>query len=205
MTLVVPPGKTQIRNILEWSEERSWGLGDISIPDPPVQRPAVLVPYLGARLSVSGSLRTLLELWEVGSRSFRQRHLAPELKTTSVRVFEDPSIGQRPLVRWELLSTRDLSASVGLRPADCSWLTPHAAILALMAHNPFWVRSMDGDHVPFVWLAGYRLFMKNQEGSSSERVPRLSYNPGIDRVNLVTDLATVRHTSHAILHFGFTS
>ncbi|MGH3669365.1 MAG: hypothetical protein ACRDSH_01835, partial [Pseudonocardiaceae bacterium] len=50
----------------------------------------------------------------------------------------------------------------------------HAEVLAAAAHFPRWIRAMDGKDVPYTWLAGYELVIRNRP--TPWRLPALSWS-----------------------------
>jgi hypothetical protein len=58
----------------------------------------------------------------------------------------------------------------------------HAEVLAAAAHFPRWIRAMDGQTVPYAWIAGYEVMFWNR--SSSERLPALSWSKLRGSMNL---------------------
>lgn len=189
-----PPGMMftslteQLGNIRQWNSERRWGLraADFQsvdlIPqagnDPLVVD--VIAVYLPETAERNGVLRTCQELWTVAAE--QQPHSwswdwyrdSWQDIPKPVRLID--GLVHRPGVRRV---TIDLSAGyipgrhvrpITLRGPDSA----HAELLAAAAHFPRWVRAMDGDDVPYVWLAGYEVMMRGQR--TPLRLPALSWS-----------------------------
>ena len=60
--------------------------------------------------------------------------------------------------------------------------SPHAGILAAAALHPQWVKSMDGDKVPYVWIPGYEVNVPGENPWG--RAPRLNFSCGDCEIEL---------------------
>jgi len=108
----------------------------------------VLVPHLET------IQRTFEELWLVAAIQQAKRCRFGRLKSDAGRLRLRSGITHRPGLRWEVIS---LGANLGEVPADVPTdMVAHAGVLAAAAHFPKWVQSMDGNAVPYVWMAGYQ-------------------------------------------------
>ncbi len=162
----------QLMRMHELSLERGWGLPDAwfskaerSIPAWPEATlvPVTLVPYLpnealatGKRKKpMTGAVRTFHELWDAASSVHAGRWLWESFKnTTPSKVMLLPGIRHMPGLRWEIIN---LGGQRNERPAEVRHpeRSPHAGILAAAMLHPEWVRHMDGEVIPYVWLPGY--------------------------------------------------
>ncbi len=68
----------------------------------------------------------------------------------------------------------------------------HAEILAAAAHFPYWVRAMDGQTVPYVWLSGYQVTVPDYE--TWRHLPCLSWYRPENRVSLAVHWADLSQT-----------
>lgn len=175
----------QIAQVREWSREYGWGFTDEDFLRVAVNSPAwpedrltavVLVPYLDI------VERTFDALWNLAAsrqeNSWRQESLLSD--SEHLRLL--PGIthpGQT--LRWE---TIDLGANRRRAPKDARnpKSSPHAAILAAAALHPIWVRVMDGNATPFVWLPGYQVTVPGR--GRWESVPALGFGRADREVQL---------------------
>lgn len=182
----------QLANVRRWNDEREWGfceaelrsvdLVDVSHASPFVTD--VLAVDLPGNEAVNGVQRTCRELWELAAQRQPQAWCWDERKdgTKPVRLLE--GISHHPGIRRV---TVDLAANwnrrSGVRPLDVrSRASASAEILAAAAHFPEWIRSMDGQHVPFVCLAGYEVTRPDYE--TWRHVLCLSWSHINRRINL---------------------
>lgn len=84
-------------------------------------------------------------------------------------------------LRWEVI---DLGCQRNKKPMDVrsSKSSPNAGILAAAALHPNWVKSMDGDKVPYVWIPGYEVQVPD-EGPWTN-VPDLFFDRGRREIQL---------------------
>lgn len=160
----------QIANVMKWNARYKWGIPDeeftraLEAPawpfcsDQPLQA-LVLVPCFEttartvqnlaqAVISTQRAARrwdncTLNSLWLWSRRSCEP-------------VLPEEKLLYKPRLRWQAIA---FGAGVNQRldknnPGPMGW--PSAGVLAAAAHFPVWVRRMDGNKVPFVWIPGYR-------------------------------------------------
>ena len=88
------------------------------------------------------------------------------------------------MLRWEVI---DMGANFNKRPPSkrSAATSPHAGILAAAALHPQWIKSMDGDKVPYVWLSGYEINIPfNDEWLD---MPGLSYERFAQQIRLHAD------------------
>ncbi|MDQ4011189.1 MAG: hypothetical protein M3228_10980 [Actinomycetota bacterium] len=195
---VTPPNKMffslreQLDNVREWNERRRWGLRadeldsvDLipSAASSAENKPLVvdvLAVYLRGNDELNGVRRTCHELWTVAGE--QQPHTwawdwywdkwmnSPK----PVRLLD--GIVHRPGVRRV---TVDLGAhfqpgrhlrSRSVRGQDSA----HAEVLAAAAHFPRWIRAMDGKTIPYTWVPGYDVMIR--ERPSPERLLALSWS-----------------------------
>ena len=144
----------------------------------------VLAVDLPAKDDVTGVQRTCEQLWAVASQRQPRAWCWDERRDGPKPVRLLPGVEHRPGVRRVTL---DLAANwdrrVGMRPIDVRGPRSAAAeILAAAAHFPEWVRSMDGERVPFVCLAGYEVTVPTYE--AWRHVVCLSWSHFHRRINL---------------------
>jgi len=183
--LFVKP-EAQIKKVREWNGRFVWGLpeeafvaAEKSVPEwPETQLVAVvLVPYLYDKTDdnesvTSGLERTFHELWKCAmSRQKTSWRWDGYRKAGPDRLRLLKGIEHKFGLRWEVI---DLGSLRNKKPCDVrsAESSPHAGILAAAALHPRWVKSMDGDKVPFVWMPGYEVSVPGMEPWKA--TPRLS-------------------------------
>jgi hypothetical protein len=163
----------QIARVRKWNLERGWGISDEvfaeakkSIPKWPEEElvAVVLVPYLADKTNedetvTSGLERTFHELWacakaeqEANVRWDGYDKAGPE-RLRLHNGIEHPATSSGVL-RWEVIN---MGSQRNKKPGDVrsAKSSPLAGILAAAALHPEWVKSMDGDKVPYAWVPGY--------------------------------------------------
>ncbi len=165
----------QLANVRRWNRDRRWGLPESEFAAIDLAEAShasalvvdVLAVYLPpkAERKMDGVQWTCSELWDVASQRQPNAWCWDERKDGPKRVRLLDGIGHRPGVRRVTL---DLAANwnrrKGVRPIDVRGRrSASAEILAAAAHFPDWVRSMNGDSVPFVCLAGYQVSLPTYE------------------------------------------
>lgn len=178
----------QLANIRRWNEERHWGfsaadLHSVDLTPRAGNDPLVvdlIAVYLASNNQLNGVQRTCHELWTVAAeqqphswswdwyRDMWQQH------GKSVRLIK--GLSHHPGIRRV---TVDLSAHFipgrSVRPGTLRGPnSAHAEVLAAAAHFPRWVRAMDGDTVPYTWLAGYEVMVQGRP--TPWRLPALSWS-----------------------------
>jgi len=192
----------QLERVRRWNHPRRWGFTkkDFDAVDVtevehrhPLVRDVVAV-YLPGSSRMDGVRRTCHELWSLVARDHPTSYAWDDGKswTKPVRLLD--SIQHRPGVRRVTL---DLAAHWhrlrGMRPANVRGLdSAHAEVLAAAAHFPFWVRAMDGQEVPYVFLAGYEVTIPEYE--AWRHVPCLSWFRPENRVSLTAHWADLSQT-----------
>ncbi len=80
-----------------------------------------------------------------------KEHVSSYPKSYLLPNVDEPEPG---LLRWE---TIDFAANQGQDPNACvdRQLSPHAGVLAAICHFPEWVRMIDAEEIPGVWISGY--------------------------------------------------
>jgi hypothetical protein len=160
--------EVQLANVRRWNAERNWGFTDAdfgAIDLTPASHSGLVVDviavYLPGQGKTSGVQRTFEELWDIASsvQPHKWRYRALKSDPKHLRLLN--GIEHTPGIRRVTL---DLGAywdtTNGIRPVDvCGKDSAHAEILAAAAHFPDWVRAMDGERVPNVWLPGYQATM----------------------------------------------
>ncbi len=191
---VTPPGimfaslPEQLGTVRRWNEERRWGFsaGDLHSVDltPRAGNDPLVVDliavYLGDNDEMSGVQRTCHELWTVAAQ--QQPH------SWSWDWYRD-RWEQRPKPVWLVdglvhrPGVRRVTVDLGAHFAPGRYVRPstvrgqdsaHAEVLAAAAHFPRWVRAMDGKDVPYTWLAGYEVLIR--ERPAPDRLPALSWS-----------------------------
>jgi hypothetical protein len=191
---VTPPGimfaslPEQLSNVRRWNEERRWGFsaGDLHSVDltPRAGNDPLVVDliavYLGDNNEMSGVQRTCHELWTVAAQqqphSWSWDWYRDRWEQRPKPVWLVDGLVHRPGIRRV---TVDLSAHFApgryVRPSTLrSQDSAHAEVLAAAAHFPRWVRAMDGKNVPYTWLAGYQVLIR--ERPAPGRLPALSWS-----------------------------
>lgn len=150
----------QMSNVISWSSTNGWGFAPRDIPSKmpawPKQPLAalVLVPYW------DDPVETAKNLWFAAASQQHRSYPRPGTELDWDVAFRDivetaPRQVQKKCLRWEVI---DFGASQGKGLYDrypFSKPMPSAGVLAAAAHFPMWVRRMDGDRIPFVWVPGY--------------------------------------------------
>jgi hypothetical protein len=161
----------QIARVREWNREFGWGIPDEafaaaekSVPVWPEEKlvAVVLVPYLADKANedetvTSGLERTFHELWaRAKSEQDANWRWDGYDKAGPDRLRLLKGIEYKVGLRWEVIN---LGSQRNKKPCDVrnSKSSPHAGILAAAALHPNWVKSMDGDKVPYVWVPGYEV------------------------------------------------
>lgn len=167
----------QIVRVREWNREFSWGISDEafaeaekSVPAWPEQKlvAVVLVPYLVDKTNedetvMTGLERTFHELWmRAKSEQDANWRWNGYDKAGSDRLRLLNGIEHKVGLRWEVI---DLGCNRNKKPMDVrnAKSSPNAGILAAAALHPQWVKSMDGDKVPYVWIPGYEVQVPDEE------------------------------------------
>ncbi len=128
----------------------------------------VIVPYLRGKVNkdktvTTGVERTLQELWahaiEQQDASWRwdgYDNAGPE----RLRLLE--GIKHEPGLRLEMI---DLGCQRDKKPMDVRHpkRSPHAGIFAAAGQHPKWIKAMDGEDVPYVWVPGYEVNFPDEE------------------------------------------
>jgi hypothetical protein len=178
----------QLSDIRQWNEERGWGFTaadfhavDLSpragnLDELVVDVIAVYLPEAGG---LDGVRRTCHEMWTLAAQ--QQPHAWSwdwytdkwEQHHKPVRLID--GIVHRPGIRRV---TVDLAAHVvpgrHIRPSQVRGPhSAHAEVLAAAAHFPRWVRAMDGKTVPYAWLCGYQVLVRDRP---APRMPALSWS-----------------------------
>jgi len=197
MTVAFDPPAIQLANVRRWNKDRAWRIPDSELlavdlskathPSPFVVD--VIVPYLPGTGAADGVQRTCEELWTLAARRQPRSWCWDERKTGPKPVRLLAGVEHRPGLRRV---TVDLAAHWnrrrGARALDVrSRASAAAEILAVAAHFPEWVRSMDGERVPFVCLAGYEVTVPDYE--AWRHVLCLSWSHFHRRINLTDNWA----------------
>lgn len=166
-SLFVSP-EQQRENVRRWNEEYNLDFTEADFEKlglPPTTGYGfvqwVLVPYLDdlktKERTIGGIERTFEVLWQivVAQQPDTYRWFAVQLDPKHLRCLEGITHPGKCL-QWERI---DLAANRNKQPKDVRGpkTSPHAGILAAVAHFPKWVQAMDGEMVPYVWLPGYEL------------------------------------------------
>ncbi|MFH1621099.1 MAG: hypothetical protein ABIB04_03365 [Patescibacteria group bacterium] len=161
----------QIARVREWNKEFGWGIPDEafaaaekSVPAWPEEKlvAVVLVPYLADKKAeddtvMTGLERTFHELWmRAKAEQDANWRWDGYDKAGSDRLRLHKGIEHKVGLRWEVI---DLGCQRNKKPEDVrsAKSSPNAGILAAAALHPQWVKSMDGDKVPYVFLSGYEV------------------------------------------------
>jgi len=186
----------QIEKVRKWNREFGWGIPDEafaaaekSVPAWPEEKlvAVVLVPYLTDKTNedetvTSGLERTFHELWaRAKSEQDANWRWDGYDKAGPDRLRLHKGIEHKVGLRWEVI---DLGAQRNKKPHDVrsAKSSPHAGILAAAALHPQWVKSMDGDKVPYVWVPGYEVTVPGFEPWAG--VPSLRFGRDWSRVGL---------------------
>ncbi len=210
----------QIQTIMNWNYEFNWGFSDedfdkitnSAIPKQPKKElvAVVLVPYLGDKINEDGTVvtgleRTFHELWmrakaeQDANWRWDGYDKAGSDRLRLLKGIEHPStISGRASLRWEII---DLGCNRNKKPMDFrnSKSSPSAGILAAAALHPNWVKSMDGDKVPHVWVPGYEVQVPGEEPWAG--VPHLSFDRGRREIQLFYGWSSSCHSGWAVPSF----
>ena len=186
----------QIERVRGWNREFGWGTSDEafneaekSVPAWPEQKlvAVVLVPYLADKANedetvTTGLERTFHELWmRAKSKQDANWRWDGYDKAGSDRLRLHEGIEHKVGLRWEVI---DLGCNRNKKLMDVrnSKSSPHAGILAAAALHPNWVKSMDGDKVPYVFAPGYEVQVPG--GKPWTSVPYLYFDSGDREIQL---------------------
>jgi len=189
----------QLTRIREWNREFGWGISDEafaeaekSVPVWPEEKlvAVVLVPYLADKkveddTVTTGLERTFHELWmRAKAEQDANWRWDGYDKAGSDRLRLHKGIEHKVGLRWEVI---DLGCNRNKKPMDVrnSKSSPSAGILAAAALHPQWVKSMDGDKVPYVSIPGYEVNVSDE--SPWHYVPGLYFNRDGRRIRLHYD------------------
>jgi hypothetical protein len=201
--------RTQLDNVREWNEERRWGLSphdldSLDLTPPSGNKPLVvdlIAVYLSGDAELDGVRRTCHELWTVAAE--QQPHTwcwdwywdKWKNRPKPVRLVE--GLVHRPGIQRVTVDLgahfepgRYLSPSRVRGPSSA-----HAEVLAAAAHFPRWIRAMDGKTVPYTWLSGYEVMIR--EHPTPERLPALSWAGYRHSMSLTADWADHAHSGWA--------
>ncbi len=190
------PVAEQIARVREWNRKLGWNFSDEafaevekSIPEWPEERlvVVVLVPYLAEKVGVdkiimTGLERTFHELWErAKAEQDKSWRWIGYNKAGSDRLRLLSGIEHKVGLRWEVI---DLGSNRKKMPmyVRSSEFSPSAGILAAAALHPDWVKSMDGNKVPYVWVPGYEMQFPGEEPWTY--VPNLRFGRGSREIRL---------------------
>lgn len=186
----------QIERVREWNKEFGWGISDEAFAEAEKSVPAwpeeklvavVLVPYLADKKAeddtvTTGLERTFHELWmrakaeQDANWRWDGYDKAGSDRLRLHKGIEHPSTSSgHAMLRWEVI---DLGCNRNKKPMDVrsSKSSPNAGILAAAALHPQWVKSMDCDKVPYVWIPGYEVQVP--DGEPWTYVPSLYFDRG---------------------------
>ena len=170
--------EAQLVRVREWNREFGWGITDEafteaekSVPAWPKERlvALVLVPYLDDKknekgeATMSGVERTFHELWaRAASEQDANWRWDGYYKAGPDRLRLLKGIEHKVGLHWEVI---DLGCSRSKKPMDVrsSKSSPHAGILAAAALHPEWIKAMDGENVPYVWVVGYEVSVSDED------------------------------------------
>ena len=186
----------QLVRVREWNKQFGWGISDAafseaerSIPNWPEEKlvAVVLVPYLADKKRedetiMSGVERTFHELWaRAKSEQDANWRWDGYDKADSDRLRLLKGVEHKVSLRWEVI---DLGCQRNKKPCDVrsAKSSPNAGILAAAALHPQWVKSMDGDKVPYVWLPGYEVQVPGERPWAG--VPYLFFDRGDREIEL---------------------
>ncbi|MCR4256687.1 MAG: hypothetical protein NUW08_03205 [Candidatus Uhrbacteria bacterium] len=189
----------QVARVREWNKEFGWGIPDVELAEAEKSVPAwpeeklvavVLVPYLADKASedetvTSGLERTFHELWmRAKAEQDADWRWDGYDKADSNRLRLLSGIEHKVGLRWEVI---DLGSQRNKKPMDVrsSKSSPNAGILAAAALHPNWVKSTDGDKVPYVWIPGYEVQVPG--GRPWADVPGLGFGRGNHGIQLDYD------------------
>jgi hypothetical protein len=207
----------QLARVREWNKEFGWGISDEAFAEAEKFVPAwpeeklvavVLVPYLADKkeqkgedeiVVTTGLERTFHELWmRVKSEQDMSWCWDGYDKAGSDRLRLHKGIEHTVGLRWEVI---DLGCNRNKMPMDVrnSKLSPSAGILAAAALHPQWVKSMDGDKVPYVWIPGYEVQVP--DGKPWASAPRLDFDRGARGVQLAYGWSSLCGSEWAVPSF----
>lgn len=187
----------QIQKVREWNKQFGWGISDEafaeaekSVPAWPKERlvAVVLVPYLADKKNEEGEImmtgveRTFHELWARASaeQDVNWRWDGYD-KADSDRLRLLSGIEHKVGLRWEVI---DLGSNRNKKPMDIrSPSSPHAGVLAAAALHPEWIKVMDGENVPYVFISGYEVQAPGVRPWAG--VPLLSFDRGHRKIRLI--------------------
>ncbi|MFZ2803856.1 MAG: hypothetical protein WA001_01400 [Patescibacteria group bacterium] len=161
----------QLARVREWNKEFGWGIPDEAFAAVEKSVPAwpdknlvavVLVPYLADKANEDGTVTTGLErtFHELWTRAKAEQHANRRWdgydKAGSDRLRLLKGIEHKVGLRWEVIDL-GCNRNKKLMNVRNSKSSPSAGILAAAALHPNWVKSMDGDKVPYVFISGYEV------------------------------------------------
>jgi hypothetical protein len=198
----------QLARVRRLNADRGWGFtdGDFECLDPAPAWPlsnqdrlvaVVLEVVLASPTGQADILHTVDELWELAAEQQEHFWRYEELKSDPKHLAFFDGIKAKPGLRWVVI---DLGANRGTAPASVrSPNSPHVAILMAAMLHPEWVRAMDGENVPFVWIAGLKANVPWRGEWNS--VPYLYFCKSEREVYFRTDRSDRRELLYAIPAF----
>jgi hypothetical protein len=215
LAVTPPPGTMfaslfeQLAQVRRWNEERGWGfsasdLDSVDLTPSAESRPLVvdlIAVYLDDNADLDGVRRTCHELWTLAAE--QQPHTwcwdwywdKWKNRPKPVRLLD--GLVHRPGIRR-------VSVDLGAHFVPGRYLRPshvrdqdsaHAEVLAAAAHFPRWIRAMDGKTIPYTWLSGYEVMIR--ERPSPERLPALSWSGFRRHMSLTADWIDHAHSGWA--------
>jgi hypothetical protein len=199
----------QLGNIRRWNEERRWGLSADDLHSVDLTPRAgggplvvdVIAVYLGEGADLNGVRRTCHELWTVAAEqqphSWSWDWYADRWEHRPKPVALAGGTVHRPGLRRV---TVDLGAHFdpGHYRRPSSQRGPDSAqaeVLAAAAHFPRWIRAMDGKTIPYVWVAGYQVLIRDRP--APRRLLALSWSRYRRTMSLTAGWAEHAHTGWA--------
>ncbi len=155
----------QLANVRRWNDERDWGFTETdfnAIDLTPAKHAGlvfdVVAVFLPDQGQISGIQRTFDELWDVDSSvQPGKRYESVKSGPEHLRLLD--GINHKPGIRRVTLDCgANWDPESGIRLIDVRGSdSVHAEALAAAAHFPKWIRAMDGESVPYVWMPGYQM------------------------------------------------
>ena len=193
--------ETQLANVRRWNGIRGWGFTEAdfdSVDLTPIEHSGLVVDviavYLPNQGKTSGIQWTFEELWFIASSHQPSGWRLPELKSDHKHLRLLDGIEHVPGIRrvtvdlganWKLAN--GIISPMDVRNhylAHVEALT-HAEVLAAAAHFPKWVKAMDGEHIPYVWMPGYQVTPSRDE--NWRYVPGLGWSSDTHQISLNTN------------------
>lgn len=176
VALFTPPER-QVERVRAWNTAANWGFTEqdfAKLGEPPAWPEGRLVAIV-LDIQLETSQRTFEEAWDIIEGVHPNSWRWDQIQADEEHLRLYPGCSHQRNLSWRVI---DLGANRDRKPQDVRSemkpeLLPHSALLWAAALHPNWVQAMNGNDVPFVFLAGYQLTIPGYQPWA--HVPRLNW------------------------------